>query len=92
VVVFGFPPTSYKHTPAPASREREGEGGRRGVREAREEGVHRFPQNVIKCTRAPAGRKRERERGGREVREGGMHRHKLNVGMCVSLQLAHLIN
>jgi len=37
-------------------------------------------QNVIKLTPALAGRG-----GGREAKEGGVHLHKLNVGMPVSL-------
>jgi len=48
--------------------------------------VHRCCQNVIKGTRAPAvERERERGEGVRQGREGGVHRHKLNVGMPVSL-------
>jgi len=42
----------------------------------------------LKCykTHMRTGGQKEREKGGwREAREGGVHRHKLNVGKCVSL-------
>jgi len=51
----------------------------------RERAVHRCHQNVIKRTLAAAGMVKKRGGGSIQAREGGIHRHKLNVGMPISL-------
>jgi len=67
-----------KLTPAPVGRE--GEGGRRG-----REGGRRAPLPP-RCYKTYACTGWQRKiGGGREARKGGVHHHKLNVGMRVSL-------